>query len=628
MALLVVVVLGVPKFAAAGAPAVESPTGPGEQYQSGTYYFTGMYTFRTTAYCTNNNVVTDSHSYGFTGTFVFYGATDGSLFVSIDSGSPALLDSCGSPSTSGLIAAASFTVQIGSPPSPTPTPTQTPTPTPTPRPSNAPSPTPGGSGSHHSSGGGPTYSPSPTPDQSTTTPQQSASPPPPTPPPSNTPSPTQTPTPSASPHTGVMISAGSSPKPPKKSARSSYTEPLIGGAVIGLLGLVVLLRYSRLGGLLLAFWRRRWIRLEPYYFRLHEYFVGYTRVRDRDQPKRRGLSPHKHSGRILAHHHTSYASLVFLLLISSGLAIGVAVTSEADQLDQSQLTLTVLGPPPLQAATIDSPTDGTVTTTATITVQGTCPPNVFVEIWRDGTFAGSTICGSGNVYSILVTLTPGGNGLVARVVDALGQYGPDSAAVLVTYNAPNPPPPTPTPTPTPSVTPTSSPSQNKTSPAGSASLAPSPTPAPPQSQVSSLIITATVHNQDTDPGQAVTWQVTVNGGVAPYSLTWDWADGTSSSGHLAKSGTTSATHTYKTGGDYNVVVHATDAKGNQAALQVVTVVNGPGATAQGSSSGIGPGALEVIWPLLVATALVVFSFWLGERHRRSVEAPVLVAQTP
>src|SRR5580704_4018569 len=91
MALLVVVVLGVPKFAAAGAPAVQAPIGPGEQYQSGTYYFTGTYTFRTTAYCTDGNVVPNTHSYGITATFVYYGGADGSLYVSIDGGAPALL---------------------------------------------------------------------------------------------------------------------------------------------------------------------------------------------------------------------------------------------------------------------------------------------------------------------------------------------------------------------------------------------------------------------------------------------------------------------------------------------------------------------------------------------------------
>ena len=78
MALLVVVVLGVPQLASAGQPSVQAPTGP----QSGGV-FTGTYTFSTYISCSGGSQFNSSYSNNLEGThtFAFYGAPDGSLWV-------------------------------------------------------------------------------------------------------------------------------------------------------------------------------------------------------------------------------------------------------------------------------------------------------------------------------------------------------------------------------------------------------------------------------------------------------------------------------------------------------------------------------------------------------------------
>jgi hypothetical protein len=66
-----------------------------------------------------------------------------------------------------------------------------------------------------------------------------------------------------------------------------------------------------------------------------------------------------------------------------------------------------------------------------------------------------------------------------------------------------------------------------------------------------------------------------------------------------------------------VIVRVTDAQGNSALLQLVTVVNGP-AESVGATNGNGRGSLGgtliAVWPLYVLAILMVLFFWLGERR--------------
>ncbi len=139
MALLVVVVLGVPGGASAGPPAVQAPTGS----MSGGY-FNGVYTFNTYISCSGGFNFSSSYSNSLEGThnFAFWGAADGSLLVAIDSGGLQLVTSCGDPFTGPNSNVANYTVTKYTTPPPTPPPPRAPPPPPPPP---APGP-PGGGG--------------------------------------------------------------------------------------------------------------------------------------------------------------------------------------------------------------------------------------------------------------------------------------------------------------------------------------------------------------------------------------------------------------------------------------------------------------------------------------------------
>lgn len=295
------------------------------------------------------------------------------------------------------------------------------------------------------------------------------------------------------------------------------------------------------------------------------------------------LIAHHHSGKLRHHAHTSYAGLMFALLLTGLLLVGSSVATEAavpavnPQSGSVGLTGTVRGPAPSQAAVITSPQNGTRTSTIPLTVSGICPPNTFVLITKNGSFAGATDCLPNGTFKLEIDLFVGRNQLVAKVSDALGQYGPDSAAVTVYYDAPG------------------------------FNL--------PGSNVGrQLFLQADTTVVAVSPGQNLTRSVTIIGGVGPYAVSWDWGDGSTSLVSQGIEGVISASHTYDRPGNYRVIVRVTDSSGNAAFLQLVTVINGPVAVV-GKSSGNGafPGVLLTAWPLYFLALLMVLLFWLGER---------------
>jgi hypothetical protein len=180
----------------------------------------------------------------------------------------------------------------------------------------------------------------------------------------------------------------------------------------------------------------------------------------------------------------------------------------------------------------------------------------------------------------LVDLFDGANTLLARVSDALGQYGPDSAGVNVFYDAPS-----------------------LTLPSGSVGR--------------QLFLETATTVVGGNPGVAIARKLTIVGGVGPYAVSWDWGDGATSLMSEASEGDVGASHAYDRPGNYHVVVRVTDSLGNSGYLQVVTVVNGPVA-AFGASKGSGlsalPGELVAAWPVYLLALVMVCFFWLGERR--------------
>ncbi len=292
---------------------------------------------------------------------------------------------------------------------------------------------------------------------------------------------------------------------------------------------------------------------------------------------------HEHSGRLRPHTHTTYAALTFMLLLVGVLLVGLSWAAEAappavnPQSGSIGLSGTVPGKPPSSAATILTPSDGTHTSTIPLTVSGTCPAGDFVDIEKNNVFAGAAECGDNGTFSVQVDLFSGINTLVARVADALGQFGPDSAGVTAYYDA--------------------------------------PTPANGASTVQQLFLTTATTILGGNPGQGFARSVTINGGVGPYAVSWDFGDGATSLASASTTGIVSSNHSYTRPGIYNVIVRVTDSTGSTAYLQVLSVVNGPVA-AYGASgaSGVGAitGGLVGAWPLYSIAVLMVGVFWLGE----------------
>ena len=309
------------------------------------------------------------------------------------------------------------------------------------------------------------------------------------------------------------------------------------------------------------------------------------------------LVPHEHTAKIRPHSHTSYAGLTFvlvlvgILLLGSSWAASAAVPAVNPQTGSVGLSGTVRGPAPTVAAVVVTPRDNSRTNSTPVTVAGTCPINTFVSITKNAVFGGATPCLDDGTYSLQIDLFDGANVLAAEDTDALGQSGPASPTIHIFYDAPS------------------------LSLGGAVGR--------------QLFIEASSTVQGGDPAQELARSATIVGGVGPYAISWDWGDNQTSLLSQANDGVITGKHSYARAGTYRVILRVTDAQGNSAFLQMVTVINGP-VDAAGSNKGNGlgslGGALLGAWPLYVMALLMVIFFWLGERRevhklarRRSLE---------
>lgn len=240
----------------------------------------------------------------------------------------------------------------------------------------------------------------------------------------------------------------------------------------------------------------------------------------------------------------------------------------------------VTAPPPTQAASITFPRDGATINDLPVTVTGICPKGLLVKLFKNNVFGGSAQCTNGS-FSIQIDLFSGRNELVARVYDDLDQAGPDSNIVVVNY------------------------------------------PFNQFDGTSRPILTSSFAKRGANPGQTLTWPMTISGGSGPYAISVDWGDGKPPQLiSLEFAGNFNASHVYDVPGIYNVTVRATDKNGQVAFLQLVGVANGPLSQAnqeQGAgSSQIGETTKKarIIWfPVLITVPFIILAFWLGRRHQ-------------
>jgi hypothetical protein len=238
---------------------------------------------------------------------------------------------------------------------------------------------------------------------------------------------------------------------------------------------------------------------------------------------------------------------------------------------------TIPSGPPQNAATITVPKNGQTFTAIPITVSGICQTGLLVEVFDNGVFVGSATCKGGS-YTLQIDLFDGQNDLIARVYDALNQTGPDSSTISVFFRS--------------AIT-------------GGASR-----PA----------LTTAYAKRGANPGENLSWPITLSGGKGPYAISVEWGD-SSTEDLISRSdaGTFNIEHIYAQSGVYTVTVKVTDASGSAAFLQLVGVANGP---IQQTSSTKGQGGNTVTtkkviiwWPLAITFALSILAFWLGKRHQ-------------
>lgn len=278
----------------------------------------------------------------------------------------------------------------------------------------------------------------------------------------------------------------------------------------------------------------------------------------------------------------SVSSLVLILAVCSLVALPVQAAQEQGSVGMEGR---ISAPPPTTAATISIPRSGQAFTTLPVTVSGICPNDLLVKLFKNNVFAGSVQCTNGS-YSLIIDLFDGQNDLVARVYDALDQAGPDSNVVTVSYNTDQP------------------------------------------AFKDRVSLTSPIAKKGANPGQVLTWPITLSDGEGPYAVSVDWGDGkTPDLMSREFPGDFDIQHTYDKPGVYNIIIKATDKNGGVAYLQLVGVANGPlsqdtgdaGAGANNDSTGGSAPKAKILWqPAALLIPFIISTFWLGKKYQMHV----------
>lgn len=305
--------------------------------------------------------------------------------------------------------------------------------------------------------------------------------------------------------------------------------------------------------------------------------------------KKQKILPHKNSGKIQAHQHTSYGGLALVLLMAFFplLVFSASAKTPYDGPEAGSVGLSgvVPGKPPTKAATIRTPLSGQRFAQSPVTVTGTCPQETLVEIFKNDIFAGSTACSDQGTYTLDVDLLIGENRLIARVYDALNQAGPDSNMVVIQYDA--------------------------LPPQGSALT-------PLDFGGDQLLLVTDAVFRGSFPGQEMSVPITILGGAPPYALNIQWGDGENDVISRSDGAQFNVPHTYKRPGTYQLSMQATDQAGRAAFITVAAIINGQPDIAVGATEKSSNNKWLLLWPLYTSTAAILISFWLGERRERAV----------
>ena len=230
--------------------------------------------------------------------------------------------------------------------------------------------------------------------------------------------------------------------------------------------------------------------------------------------------------------------------------------------------------PPTRGATIAVPGSGASFSTSPITVSGTCPADLLVQIYNNNVMVGSVMCTNGS-FSIQVGLFSGVNELSAIVYDELDQPGPVSNIATVNYT------------------------DTRFTAFGQL-----------------MTLTSTYGRRSAPTNTQLAWPMQLSGGTGPYAFSIDWGDGSKAelkSQSLA--GLVSLAHVYKKAGIYSVNVLVTDANQVSAFLQVIAVSSGQ-VEPEATTETVDATRTIILWvPAAIALALLIPAFWLGRRSQ-------------
>jgi hypothetical protein len=272
--------------------------------------------------------------------------------------------------------------------------------------------------------------------------------------------------------------------------------------------------------------------------------------------------------------------------------------------DTVSITATVPAAVLTTPAVITTPTDGFSFNTSSILVNGYCPDGSYVNVYDNGGFSGTSMCTTGGTFQLEMTLFVGTNDIVARAYNVTNVAAPDSTAITVTYTI--------------ATTPT----------APTAPTAPT-TPTPTPTAVLPLLLVSNFQYQTFTVNNTFSWKVQIQGGAPPITLTISWGDSKQTEVIRNATGVLTIKHTFSQQGYYPVIIKATDADGNVHILQLAALIRNPNAANIYSTNYILPTPtasslskffestktwLWIAWPSLAIIALMITSFWLGERQ--------------
>lgn len=298
--------------------------------------------------------------------------------------------------------------------------------------------------------------------------------------------------------------------------------------------------------------------------------------------------------KLLMHPLSTFGMLVVGVLLAN-------LTLQVLAFDYS-VSAVVAAPPLTEGAVITSPKSNQTLTAKPITVSGTCPNTSYVKLFRNGAFSGVAICNNGT-FQMTTDLFTGANDLQAQAFNITDQAGPQTAIVHVTYQLPATP-------------------KTQKSVAASSSTT---TPVASTGSQLPVLIQGDYHFNVATTNSAYSIVLKYQYSAPPVDTKVNWGDGSTSHLVVPTNDSFKIQHTYKDQGYYPITVTGTDAEDRTVEMQLVALVKKPGAPATKGSilpvqSGSGGNGLSKFkwllyaWPAYVTVAVMIFSFWLGERR--------------